>query len=269
MSIPRTTRSTPPRRPSSPAISAASGRPARRRPDPRLRRHPAQTARTRRAAAGLPAARSAMCTASKGLVALFGIESPGLTSRWRSARRWRRGSCMDEVIFREANAADVPLIQPLVHNAYRGDRARLGWTHEADLLEAQRIDEDQLAASIDDPAPGHRAGRSCRGADRLRSGGRQGGLPGLSRHADGDATVQARGLGRRLIDRAEALARDRFGASRMEMTVIVQRTELIEWYERRGYHQTGDRRPFPASDPRFGVPLRSDLEFVVMERSLA
>ena len=115
---------------------------------------------------------------------------------------------MDEVIFREATAADVPLIQPLVHNAYLG------------MLTV-------------------------------------------------DATVQARGLGRRLIDQAEALARDRFGATRMEMTVIVQRTELIEWYERRGYHQTGDRRPFPASDPRFGLPLRSDLEFVVMERSLA
>ncbi|MCA3716651.1 MAG: GNAT family N-acetyltransferase [Brevundimonas sp.] len=176
---------------------------------------------------------------------------------------------MDEVIFREATAADVPMIQPLVHNAYRGDRARLGWTHEADLLEAQRVDEDQLAASIDDPAQvivlAQQAGVLI-GCVLVADKGRSLAYLGM---LTVDATVQARGLGRRLIDRAEALARDRFGATRMEMTVIVQRTELIEWYERRGYHQTGDRRPFPASDPRFGVPLRSDLEFVVMERSLA
>jgi ribosomal protein S18 acetylase RimI-like enzyme len=176
---------------------------------------------------------------------------------------------MDEVIFREATAADVPLIQPLVHNAYRGDRARLGWTHEADLLEAQRIDEDQLAASIDDPAQvivlAEQAGVLIGCVLVADKGGSLAYLGMLTV----DATVQARGLGRRLIDQAEAIARDRFGATRMEMTVIVQRTELIEWYERRGYHQTGDRRPFPASDPRFGVPLRSDLEFVVMERSLA
>jgi len=176
---------------------------------------------------------------------------------------------MDEVIFREATAADVPLIQPLVHNAYRGDRARLGWTHEADLLEAQRIDEDQLAVSIGDPAQvivlAEQAGVLIGCVLVADKGGCLAYLGMLTV----DAMVQARGLGRRLIDQAEAIARERFGATRMEMTVIVQRTELIEWYERRGYHQTGDRRPFPAADPRFGVPLRADLEFVVMERSLA
>lgn len=176
---------------------------------------------------------------------------------------------MDEVIFREATSADVPLIQPLVHNAYRGDRARLGWTHEADLLEAQRIDENQLAESIGDPAQvivlAEQAGVLI-GCVLVADKGRSLAYLGM---LTVDATVQARGLGRQLIDQAEALARERFGATRMEMTVIVQRTELIEWYERRGYHQTGDRRPFPASDPRFGVPLRTDLEFVVMERSLA
>jgi ribosomal protein S18 acetylase RimI-like enzyme len=84
-----------------------------------------------------------------------------------------------------------------------------------------------------------------------------------------DATLQGGGLGRRLIDQAEAIARTRFAADRMEMTVIVQRTELIAWYERRGYALTGERRPFPTTDPRFGVPRRSDLAFVVLERAIA
>ena len=57
-----------------------------------------------------------------------------------------------------------------------------------------------------------------------------------------------------------------FGATRVEMTVIAQRLELVAWYERRGYHLTGERRPFPANNPRFGLPKRDDLEFVVLEK---
>lgn len=176
---------------------------------------------------------------------------------------------MDEVTFRVATASDVPLIQPLVHHAYRGDRARAGWTHEADLLDAARIDEEALAESVSHP------GQVILLAER---GGLLIGCVHVTDKGDGlaylgmltvDATLQGGGLGRRLIDQAEAIARSRFAADRMEMTVIVQRTELIAWYERRGYALTGERRPFPTTDPRFGVPRRSDLAFVVLERALA
>ena len=54
----------------------------------------------------------------------------------------------------------------------------------------------------------------------------------------------------------------------MRMTVIDLRVELIEWYERRGYRRTGQTRPFPATDPRFGLPLRDDLRFAVLEKEL-
>ena len=50
---------------------------------------------------------------------------------------------------------------------------------------------------------------------------------------------------------------------------IAQRAELIAWYERRGYVRTGETRPFPYGDERFGRPLRDDLHFVVLEKALA
>lgn len=175
---------------------------------------------------------------------------------------------MDDVTFRPATAADVPLIQPLVHHAYRGDRARVGWTHEADLLDAARIDEEALAESVNDPSQviilAERDGMLI-GCVQVTDKG--GGLAYLGMLTV-DATLQGGGLGRRLIGEAERLARARFATDRMEMTVIVQRTELIEWYHRRGYRLTGETRPFPMTDPRFGVPRRSDLAFVVMERDL-
>ena len=38
--------------------------------------------------------------------------------------------------------------------------------------------------------------------------------------------------------------------------------------ERLGYRLTGDTLPFPYGNPRFGLPKRDDLYFVVMERGL-
>ncbi|MBX9574575.1 MAG: GNAT family N-acetyltransferase [Caulobacteraceae bacterium] len=176
---------------------------------------------------------------------------------------------MDDVRFRHATLTDVPNLQPLVHHAYRGDQARVGWTHEADLLDAARIDEAALADSIADEGQViilAERGDGLIGCVHVTDKGEGLAYLGMLTVA---APLQAQGLGRRLIDEAEALARDRFGASRMEMTVIVQRDELIDWYQRRGYRLTGERRPFPATDPRFGIPRRSDLAFVVLEKALA
>jgi hypothetical protein len=53
------------------------------------------------------------------------------------------------------------------------------------------------------------------------------------------------------------------------MTVIVQRPELIAWYERRGYRRTGERKPFPYGDQRFGLPRRDDLAFEVLRKPLS
>ena len=175
---------------------------------------------------------------------------------------------MTELCFRLAVAADVAGLQPFVHAAYRGDSARRGWTHEADLLDGQRIDVEALSGLVADPLQmvvvAERAG-VLSGCVQVTDKG--GGLAYLGMLAV-DPLAQARGIGRRLIAAAEESARTRFGAGRMEMTVLVQRTELIDWYVRCGYALTGETRPFPATDPRFGLPRRDDLAFVVLARDL-
>lgn len=176
---------------------------------------------------------------------------------------------MGELTFRAATAADVAVLQSFVHAAYRGDSARRGWTHEADLLDGNRIDAETLLAVIADPAQvvilAEDDGRLAGCVQVTDKGDGLAYLGMLSVAPDG----QGQGLGRALIAAAEEAARDRFGAQRMEMTVIVQRTELIDWYVRRGYRRTGETRPFPATDPRFGLPRRDDLAFAVLERDLA
>ena len=79
---------------------------------------------------------------------------------------------------------------------------------------------------------------------------------------------QNSGFGRRLLDASEDYVASH-GASSVEITVVNVRDALISWYERRGYCRTGETRPFPYDDNRFGMPLRDDLAFVVLEKHLA
>ena len=148
----------------------------------------------------------------------------------------------------------------------RGEGARAGWTHEADMLSGQRTDVAMLEGLLSDPA------RMIFVADEGSV------LVGCVEAADQDGIAyiglltvepsrQGGGLGRRLAEAAEAFARGR-GLTMAKMTVIAIRSELIAWYERLGYKRTGSCAAFPAHDPRFGTPLRTDLEFVVLEKTL-
>ena len=82
-------------------------------------------------------------------------------------------------------------------------------------------------------------------------------------------SLQGAGLGTAVLDEAERTAREQWCARSLQMTVIRQRVELIAWYRRRGYEPTGETRPFPSGDERNGIPLRGDLEFVVLEKQIA
>jgi hypothetical protein len=54
----------------------------------------------------------------------------------------------------------------------------------------------------------------------------------------------------------------------MRLTVLNVREALIAWYQRRGYSLTGESEPFPYGDDRFGTPMREDLEFLVLQKTL-
>ncbi|MBA4008298.1 MAG: GNAT family N-acetyltransferase [Erythrobacter sp.] len=163
-------------------------------------------------------------------------------------------------IIAAATPADAPALKALLEAAYRGDSARRGWNHEADILDDERIGIEELEALLADPAVTILIARDdetligCVAVTRKDSAmGYLGMLCVLP-------TLQSGGLGRRLLDAAEDHGRA-IGITRMEMTVIDSRDSLIAWYERRGYASTGERRPFPVlRDP--------PVNFVVLEKLL-
>lgn len=163
--------------------------------------------------------------------------------------------------FRLARPSDVPALRALVEKAYRGESAKRGWTHEADLLDDERTSDAELAETIGSES------------SRVLLAEIEGKLAGTVTITDlgearaylgmlcVDPELQAEGLGRALIADAEDMAADAFGTTVMEMTVIDARPELIAYYERRGYVRTGETRPFPyGGEDRFRM--------AVLERSL-
>ena len=162
----------------------------------------------------------------------------------------------------------VPALRALIESAYRGDSAKRGWTHEADLLGGQRTDE----AALEDVLAHEDAILLVAERDGALIGCVQGTRVSDTHAYLGlltvDPELQASGLGRKLITAIEEAVREQFGVTHMEMTVIKQRAELIAYYERRGYRQTGEMRPFPLDDERFGLPKTRELEFVVLEKAL-
>ena len=173
-----------------------------------------------------------------------------------------------DVSFRRATTADADAIAVLVNSAYRGESSRAGWTTEADLLGGQRTDAGEICRLL-----------GMKGSVILLclAGGEIVGSVHLERVDAATAylgmlvikpVLQGRGLGSRFMQEAEDFAREEWGASSMLMQVITLRHELIAYYERRGYRRTGAIKPFPAADPKFGLPKVAGLHFEVLEKSL-
>jgi len=165
-----------------------------------------------------------------------------------------------------ATAADIPQLMKLINSAYRGDEAKKGWTHEADLIEgAIRTDADSLRELI------HKHNVVILKYMRNEM---IGGCVYLEKKEDRlylgmlsvSPQIQAKGVGKKLLKAAEDHAR-KSNCNRIEMTVISVRKELIAWYERNGYRKTDKTEPFP-DDGKFGNP-KQPLEFVYLEKQLS
>ena len=171
--------------------------------------------------------------------------------------------------FRPAVAADASHIAALVNSAYRGDSSRAGWTTEADLISGARIDEGAVRHLLAEPGS----------MMLLCVQGDEGEIVGSVHLKQTDATsaylglfvvkptLQGSGIGKHFILEAERTVQGAFGSTRMWMTVISVRDELMAYYERRGYRRTGELKPFP-SDAGASVPMVKNLQLEVLEKVL-
>ena len=166
----------------------------------------------------------------------------------------------------KALVADAGELTTLVNSAYRGPVSQLGWTSEAHLLDGIRIDEETMTENLNASDTTilkytDKSGKilACvylqeRGNGRLYLG-----MLSVS------PSLQANGIGRQLLHEAEIWA-TKLACTTIFMTVITTRAELIAWYKRRGYRDTGERLPFHDTK-KFGIP-KAEIELMVLEKEI-
>jgi ribosomal protein S18 acetylase RimI-like enzyme len=164
-----------------------------------------------------------------------------------------------------ATLEDVPSLEKLINSAYRGETSKQGWTTEANLLSGKRITLDELLEVIKN--------ENNTILKYIKNNQIIGSVLLVNKESKlylGMLTVspelQNSGIGKQLLQEAEAHALS-LGLPKIVMTVISIRKELIEWYKRHGYEDTGVREPFPLNDTD-AIISKEPLEFIVLEKIL-
>ena len=166
----------------------------------------------------------------------------------------------------QATIADAAELSALINLAYRGETSKKGWTTEADLLEGTRTSEEELISII--ASSNHYLLKFIRDEKIIGS------VLLIAKKEVlylGMLTVspelQNSGIGKQLLQAAEQLAQQ-LELSRIQMTVIGIRKELLAWYMRNGYEDTGVREPFPFGEGDKAL-TSEPLDFIVLEKKLS
>lgn len=166
-----------------------------------------------------------------------------------------------------ATINDIPELERLINNAYRGEASRNGWTSEEGILKGERIGQETLEGYFNQ--------------DHIN----------ILKFTDVNGTIlgtvyiefknnvlylgmlavmpeqQAQGIGKSIMQEAENLAK-KHDCDRIAITVVSSRLELISWYERRGYRMNGESISFEELKGNFGIPLIQNIQLIGMEKSL-
>lgn len=165
-----------------------------------------------------------------------------------------------------ATIEDVPLITALLNSAYRGESSKQGWTTEAHLIGGEVRATNKLVQEVVE-LPNSIVLKYTNEQQEII------GCVNLQQQANklylGMFSVQPQlqggGIGKKLLFAADEYAKS-IGCMSIYMSVISVRTELINWYKRHGYVETGERKPF-IEDGITGNHKQT-LEFLYLEKVL-
>lgn len=189
----------------------------------------------------------------------------------------------DSVFLRQAKADDIGALEQLLNCCYR---ETAGWTNEADLVGGIRITPEELASTIANPThylfvyP-----KTTTGERDAEETGEILGCIAVDIKTDADLNkkayigmfavhpeLQGQGVGNVILQAAETFAdrhlQSQNQPSRLTMSILSHRPELLAYYQRRGYQLNGNKIPFP-NDGNNGEPKREDLELLELEKRIS
>jgi len=174
----------------------------------------------------------------------------------------------EKISFRLAQLADLEKIESIVQAAYRGGQATVDWKNENHLVQGPRVDRLGLEKILTDSkkhllvAESDSTILACVLAELEEDGVVAIGMIAV------DPAKQNLGLGRLLVQAGENEARTSFHAHVGRMYVVSCRDELIGWYGRQNYLDTGKTAPFPEGEDTGLSLLKKGIYFRILEKNL-
>jgi GNAT superfamily N-acetyltransferase len=143
---------------------------------------------------------------------------------------------------RFATVEDIPILLPLINQAYRGHHGQAGWSSEGHLLDGARAEQQELIDTITSPGSYALLGlvdRTIIASMRTEV---------FDDHAYFSMLAvnplwQSQGIGRKMFAEIERWCHEEHNIHRFTINVLVQRQDLIDFYQRMGYRDTGKRTP--------------------------
>lgn len=175
------------------------------------------------------------------------------------------------LIYRIATEEDSELLTNLVNMSYSGELSNQGWTNENGLVVGSRTTVDKILNILKndqyviliffDPINHHLIG--CISIQH-KSESNAACLSIFAVRPD----QQARGYGKFILNTAESYAKDQWNVKSIELNVILQRPELMAYYKRRGYIDTGRREAFTVEQCQFDSSACCTLERCFMMKKI-
>lgn len=153
-----------------------------------------------------------------------------------------------------ANTTDALQICELLNLAYRGAD---GWTTESALVEGNRCSESDIISDIESPSNYllvYKTSNIIQACISVQESEDRAYIGSFAVRPK----LQNSGIGKTVLNLAEQFAVTNFQPRQFIMVVLSSRTELIEFYERRGYQRNGIIKEYPIH-LNVGVPLTHDL----------
>ena len=166
--------------------------------------------------------------------------------------------------FRIANESDASAISKLVNAAYRPGSGTSSWTHESELVAGERTNPTQVAEIISKPNSAVIVGINNSEIIACVHIEKEGSSCHIGMLAV-NPMLQGSGAGKQILAQAEKHAIEVFNSEKFVIIVVSSRGELISFYMRRGYQNTGTVIDYPLSAGA-GIPKSSDLKVEVLEK---
>ena len=153
-----------------------------------------------------------------------------------------------------ASTSDALKICELLNLAYRGAE---GWTTESALVKGDRCSESDVVSDINKPNNYllvYKADNNIQACISIQKSENKAYVGSFAVHPK----LQNSGLGKKVLNLAEQYAVTCFQPEQFILVVLSSRTELIAFYERRGYQRNGNIKGYP-KHLNVGVPLNPDV----------